>query len=244
MIAIMSRPQSHTLPVIREIAAWNQPPLDAFRATLQSSARMFAKPTGSTIFLTGQRPQAMFFVADGQAILSRIDANGTPSVLQKATSGFLAEASLSSPTYHCDAFCRTACWLIAIPIKELRAAIERDAQVRWAWISMLATEVRRQRSNVERMALKSVRGRLLHFLAMEGEGGKVHLRGTKRELAVDLGITHEALYRTIAALKREGVLTEDRGTLRYLQTEPSSESKPVASGVHRSKSGTSRYAPQ
>ena len=228
----------------REDAIWDHAPLDAFRATLQSRARMFAKPAGSTIFLTGQCPRAMFFVADGQAILSRIDANGTPSVLQKATGGFLAEASLSSPTYHCDAFCRTACRLIAIPIRELRAAIERDARVRWAWISMLAAEVRRQRSNVERMALKSVRGRLLHFLATEGERGKVHLRGTKRELAVDLGITHEALYRTIAALKREGVLAEDRGTLSDLRAEPSSESKPVASGAHRSKSNPARQAPQ
>ena len=209
----------------REDAAWDQPPLDAFRATLQSSARMFARPAGTTIFLTGQRPQAMFFVADGHAVLTRTDVDGTPLVLQKATSGFLAEASLSSPTYHCDAFCRTACRLIAIPIRELRAAIERDARVRWAWISMLAAEVRRQRFNVERMALKSVRGRLLHFLAIEGERGKVHLRGTKRELAADLGISHEALYRTIAALKREGALAEDRGNLSYLRAESSPECK-------------------
>ena len=226
MIAIMSsRPNHRALPVNREDAAWDQAPLDAFRATLQSSARMFTKPVGSTIFLTGQRPQAMFFVADGHAVLSRIDANGTLLVLQKASSGFLAEASLSSPTYHCDAFCRTACRLIAIPIGELRAAIERDAHVRWAWISMLAAEVRRQRSNVERMALKSVRGRLLHFLAMEGKCGKVHLPGTKRELAADLGVSQEALYRTIAALKREGALAEDQGNLSYLQAELFSECK-------------------
>jgi len=186
---------------------------------------MFARPAGSTIFLTGQRPQAMFFVADGHAVLTRTDVDGTPLVLQKATSGFLAEASLSSPTYHCDAFCRTACRLIAIPIRALRAAIERDARVRWAWIAMLAAEVRRQRSNVERMALKSVRGRLLHFLAIEGERGKIHLRGTKRELAADMGISHEALYRTIAALKREGALAEDRGNLSYLRVESSLECK-------------------
>ena len=90
---------------------------------------------------------------------------------------------------------------------------------------MLAAEVRRQRSNVERMALKSVRGRLLHFLAIEGERGKIHLRGTKRELAADLGISHEALYRTIAALKREGALAEDRGSLSYLRAESSPECK-------------------
>jgi death-on-curing protein len=61
------------------------------------------------------------------------------------------------------------------------------------FLAMLAGEIRRQRANVERMSLKSVRERLIHWLLTEGEGGRFALRTTRKELAAELGVTHEAL---------------------------------------------------
>jgi CRP-like cAMP-binding protein len=66
------------------------------------------------------------------------------------------------------------------------------------------------------MALKSVRERLVHWLLIEGEGGRCALRTTRKELAAELGVTHEALYRTIAALVRAGELADEGGALRLL----------------------------
>jgi CRP-like cAMP-binding protein len=97
-------------------------------------------------------------------------------VLQRASGGFLAEASLLSARYHCDAFARTDVELVAFPVEALRGAIDGDARVRWAWIGMLSGEIRRQRAGVERMALKSVRERLLHWLLTEGKDGRCVLR--------------------------------------------------------------------
>ena len=82
--------------------------------------------------------------------------------------------------------------------------------------AMLAGEIRRQRANVERMALKSVRERLIHWLLTEGEGGSFALRTTRKELAAALGVTHEALYRTIAALVRADELADEGNALRLL----------------------------
>jgi CRP-like cAMP-binding protein len=194
---------------------WEEHPLNVF-GVLRGSARVLVKTAGTPIFLSGQRPQWMYFVAAGLAVMSRTDVNGQVLVLHRASRSFLAEASLFSPKYHCDAYSQTQCGLIAFPARELRAAIDTDTGVRWAWISMLAAEVRHLRMNVERMALKTVRDRLIHLLAAEGRDGKAVLPGTKRQLARELGVTHEALYRTIAALKHEGVLVEDRRAL-YLR---------------------------
>jgi CRP-like cAMP-binding protein len=192
---------------------WSVPPLDAFGPSLRGAARPVSKPAGASIFLTGQRPQSLFYVASGEAVMSRIDRRGRVLVLQRAVGGFLAEASLSSGRYHCDGFARTHCELLAFPIAALRKAIDADARVRWAWIGMLAGEIRRQRAGAERLALRSVRERLLHWLLTQGTDGRVALRTTRKELAAELGVTHEALYRTIAVLVRAGELADEGDAL-------------------------------
>jgi CRP-like cAMP-binding protein len=192
---------------------WRRSPLDTFGPVLRAAARHLRKSAGAAIFLTGQRPTRLFFVASGEAVMSRTDRHGRSLVLQRASGGFLAEASLSSARYHCDAHSRTAAELVAFPVELLRRAIDTDARTRWAWIAMLAGEIRRQRANAERLALKSVRERLLHRLLTEGEDGRFVLRTTRKELAAELGVTHEALYRTIGALVRAGELIDDGTSL-------------------------------
>jgi CRP-like cAMP-binding protein len=209
----MAAPQSRIDRSDPAPAPWHLPPLDTFGPELRAAARRLRKPAGATIFLTGQRPTRLFFVASGEAVMSRTDRHGRSLVLQRASDGFLAEASLSSARYHCDAHSRTATELVAFPVDLLRRAIDRDAAIRWAWIAMLAGEIRRQRANAERLALKSVRERLLHRLLTEGEDGRFALRTTRKELAAELGVTHEALYRTIATLVRTGELVDDGTSL-------------------------------
>jgi CRP-like cAMP-binding protein len=172
------------------------------------------KPPGAAIFLAGQRPTWLFFVASGEAALSRTDRNGRSLVLRRVSRGFLAEASLSSARYHCDAHSLAATELIAFPVTAVRRAIDSDAEVRWSWIGMLAAEIRRQRDSAERLSLKSVRERLLHWLLTEGEDGRFVFRTSRKALAAELGVTHEALYRTIAALVRSGELSDDGKSLR------------------------------
>jgi CRP-like cAMP-binding protein len=203
-------------PFQTPIDLWRLPPLDTFGSELRAAARRLRKPAGAAIFLTGQRPTRLFLVAAGEAVMSRTDRHGRSLALQRTSGGFLAEASLSSARYHCDAYSRTSTELVAFPIDLLRRAIDCDAATRWAWIMMLASEIRRQRANVERMALKSVRDRLVHWLLTEGDGGRYVLRTTRKELAAELGVTHEALYRTTAALVRSGELTDEGDALRLL----------------------------
>jgi CRP-like cAMP-binding protein len=193
---------------------WRAPPLDTFGPELRTAARPLAKRAGASIFLTGQRPVRLYFVATGEAVMSRTDRRGRVLVLQRAARGFLAEASLQSARYHCDGFARTDVELIAFPVEMLRRAIDSDARTRWAWIGMLAGEIRRQRAAVERLALRSVRERLLHWMLTEGDGGRIALRTTRKELAAELGVTHEALYRTLAALARAGELVDEGDALR------------------------------
>ncbi len=155
----------------------------------------------------------MFFVVSGEVAMYRSSKQGDELVLQRATHGFVAEASLTSTKYHCDARCRIDTQLLAFPIRSLKRAIDEDQATRWAWVSMLDSQVRQQRAQIERFSLKTVRERLLHLLVTAGQNGILDISGTKMALAAELGVTHEALYRTLARLKKEGMVDSDNHRL-------------------------------
>jgi CRP/FNR family transcriptional regulator, dissimilatory nitrate respiration regulator len=197
-------------------SCWLREPLLHFAPGLRQTARVRELRAGAALFATGQRPGWMHYVARGEALMSRCDRDGRDLILQRATGAFLAEASLRSTRYHCDARVSVDSTLLLFPIQALRAAIDDDAATRWAWIGMLASEIRQQRSHAERMALRTVRERLLHLLVAQADNGRLRLPGTRKDLAAQLGVSHEALYRTIAVLVREKLIGAEAGEIRLL----------------------------
>lgn len=103
--------------------------------------------------------------------------------------------------------------LLRIPLEALRGLLEADSAFAKLWVSLLARQLRGVRTRVERLSLKGAAERVHHLLVSEGRGAhcEVALPGTLKDLARDLGLSHEVLYRTLAALERDGVL-ERRGT--------------------------------
>lgn len=96
------------------------------------------------------------------------------------------------------------------------ARIDRDQGTRWAWIGMLGAQARQQRARIERQSLKTIRERLEHLILSEGSGPAGYpIPGTKIQLAAELGVTPEALYRCLAALQAEGKLSIEAGRLAW-----------------------------
>jgi CRP-like cAMP-binding protein len=188
-------------------------------AALPESARRLTRSLEiqrqSTVFSRGERPQAMFFVLSGEVRLLRRSKSGGEIVLQRTRRGFLAEASLDQPTYHCDAVAAKPTRLLAIKrtafIHALAVGDFRDR-----WIAHLARELRKVRAHTERLSLKTARERIVHFIETEGEVGMVDLNQSKKDWAAELGLTHEALYRTLAQMQKRGelMLEQSRLTLR------------------------------
>lgn len=160
------------------------------------------------VFRNGDRPAAMFFILSGVVQLVRRSMGGDAIVLQRSSRGFLAEASLDQSAYHCDAMVVAPSRMLAIPLRSFRAALE-DKGFRQGWMSHLARELRRVRAQAERLCLRSAQERILHYIEVEGTGGSVVLDRSKKDWASELGISHEALYRTLARMERGGVIRID-----------------------------------
>ena len=165
------------------------------------------------LFLTGKIPQSMFYVVAGEVTLERTGLQGEPVVLQRTRLGFVSEASLKVAKYHCDALAITDSNVIKVPAKELAAALDRDPEFASRWISMLNAEVKRLRLHCERLSMKSLKDRVLHLINTEGKDGKYLVNTGLKSLAGELGVTHEALYRTLAALEKTKTIRREEGLL-------------------------------
>jgi DNA-binding IclR family transcriptional regulator len=62
------------------------------------------------------------------------------------------------------------------------------------------------RLQCERLNLKGVQARVLHWLETEGTGGCCKVTAGYKSLAAELGVSHEALYRALAHMAEAGLV--------------------------------------
>jgi hypothetical protein len=171
---------------------------------------------GDYLFHQGKKPEFMFFVVSGEAVLSRASSHGEPIILQRCKNGFVSEASLLTDVYHCDAIATQSGQAITLPIKSLRDALA-DSKFSMKWVQLLSKEIMRLRTQSERLGLKDIRSKLIHLIETEGKQGVLTLQSDFKSMASEIGVTHEALYRAIATLEKEGLLEKHPDSLELLK---------------------------
>jgi CRP-like cAMP-binding protein len=210
MIAVIraSLAAAHRVP--RRITppdASTHPGLAFLPPDLRARASRLELDAGEILFRTGDRPEQLYFVVEGELLLVRHSRGGQQVVLQRARAGFLAEASIESRRYHCDGVAKSRTIACAFPMAAFRQALADEARFRAAWTSHLAREIRRLRAQCECLALRSAPDRIVHYIESEGADGAIALTQPLKSWALDLGLTHEALYRAIARMKRSGEIS-------------------------------------
>lgn len=165
---------------------------------LRSAERALA--AGGLLFHRGDPVEHLFLVLDGTIELTRHRADGGMVVLQRAApNAVLAEASVFSERYHCDASAVTPSVLLAVPIAVVRAKLVQSPEFAEAWAMYLAHEVQAARLRSEILSLKTVAERLDAWLLSHGEC--LPAKGAWKSLAHEIGVSPEALYRELSRRK-------------------------------------------
>jgi CRP-like cAMP-binding protein len=198
--------------------------MDATRSGLPPALLALASEqvleSGAALFQATSPASAVFFLVVGTIRLVRFGRDGEEIPIHQAYAGeFFAEASLYGDRYHCNAIAIQASTVLALPARDVRRLLEHDRRFSGYWVETLARQLRASRARVERLCLKRAHERVRHLLLTEGTGPqhRYALRGTLKELALYLGLTHEALYRTLADMQRAGDLERDADGLRLLR---------------------------
>lgn len=196
------------------------PNQDWLPASVRAKATERKLKSGEALFRQGDKPVSFFEVTSGRVRLTRVDRAGREVVLYVAGVGeTIAEASLFSNVYHCDAIASSAATVRGYPKAALLSAFDKDRKAAQAFTATLARQVMNLRTRIEQRNIRLARDRVRHYLSVNAgaDGRGVTLTGTLKDLAADLGLTHEALYRTLAALERGGEIRRGRGTITLLR---------------------------
>lgn len=179
--------------------------------------------SGETLFRLGDKTAGFFEVMAGRVRLARVDRSGREIILYVAGAGeTVAEASLFSPAYHCDAIASTDAVVRIYPKTAMLKAFDNDPKAAQAFTATLARQVMNLRTRIEQRNIRSARERLRHYLQVSAgaDGRTVVLTGTLKDLAAELGLTHEALYRALAALERAGEIKRAKGAITLINKPP------------------------
>ncbi len=189
---------------------------DWLPAAVRSAAIDRKLKSGEALFRLGDKSTGFFEVIAGRVRLARVDRSGHEVILYVAGPGeTIAEASLFSSSYHSDAIASTNAVVRIFPKQAVLAAFEKDAKAAQAFTATLARQVMNLRTRIEQRNIRSARERVRHFLKLNAgaDGRTLALRGTLKDLAAELGLSHEALYRTLAALERSGAIKRGKGRI-------------------------------
>ncbi|WP_167524595.1 MULTISPECIES: Crp/Fnr family transcriptional regulator [unclassified Mesorhizobium] len=179
-------------------------------------ARQHSLARGEILFRKDDPTAGLYQVKQGQVRLSRVDHTGREVVLHAACAGgLIAEASLFAQVYQCDAVAMTDATVRLYPKDALLAELRQNPEALAGFAAGLAHELMALRARLELRNIRSARERVETYLALNtgADGRTIALRGTAKALAAELGLTHEALYRTLSTLQAEGIIARTKDAI-------------------------------
>lgn len=154
------------------------------------------------LFFTGDPVTEVFLVRAGQVGLRRVSHEGAEMFLQTARPGeVIAEGSVYSERYHCDGVAMRPSRVAVLPRDRFRDRLRQDPRLMELWSARLAHAVQAARLRAEIRGLRTVSERLDAWLGLQGG---LPPRGRWQEVAAELGVSREALYRELGRRRGPG----------------------------------------
>lgn len=188
------------------------------QALLAEARRRNLEP-GEALFRQGEPATAIFVVEAGRVLLVRHTTEGVRVTVHAARAGeTFAEAALFSERYHCDAVADLASRVAVLPKGAVRRALRAAPETALGFMRQMAGQIQMLRARLELRNVRSARERILQYLALAPRdvGGVIRLDRPLKQVAAEIGLTHEALYRTLAALEAEGRIAREGRTIRLV----------------------------
>ena len=182
----------------------------------QGSLERRSLARNEVLFRQGDKVRAIYFVEEGRLRLERRTFDGRLLILGTTPANeFFVEAALFSDVFHCDAVAAEPSRVRVYPKAMVLNALRTDPESAMSFLADVAHQVIELRQRLELMKVRSAKERLMLYLdANAGPDGRtVNLRGQLQDIASDLGLTPEALYRTLASLEREGAIERADGRI-------------------------------
>lgn len=176
---------------------------------------------GGFVFQQGDPASHLYLVRYGRIRLVRYTQEGQRCTLFVAETGqTFAEAALFAERYHCSALADTDSRVAGFDKQRLLAHLRGNPEMALGYIALLSHQVHELRTLIELRTIRSAKERLLTYLLQHAEpdSNTVQVARSLKDLAQELGLAHETLYRTLAELEREGQVERGPAAIKIKNT--------------------------
>ncbi len=191
--------------------------LDSLPAALQSAATFQNLVAGQVLFHEREPAQAIFAVAVGRFRLVRYTSEGQLVTFQVVRAGeSFCESALFLDSYNCNAVAEVPSQAIAYPKQILLSVLRERPDFAINFMERFERKSQWLKSLIELRSIRSARERVLQYLltlARHSATTSLTFDRPLKNVASELGLSPEVLYRTLAQLEREGVITRARGQI-------------------------------
>lgn len=150
----------------------------------------------------------------GRLRLQRTTFDGRSLILDTTVAGsFFVEAALFSDAFHCDAVAAEPSQVRVYPKDAVLQRLRSDPASAMSFLSHLAHQIIAVRQRLELMKVRSAKARVMLYLQFHAgrDGRTVDLPEQLQDIAADLGLSRETLYRTLAGLEKAGAIERAGG---------------------------------
>src|SRR5579872_2797067 len=172
---------------------------------------------GEALFRQGDPAKAIFRLESGQIYLLRHTEDGASVVMHVPRPGeTFAEAALFADEYHCDAIAQTTSRVSVVNKRDMLREARHDPSAMLEFARVMAGQVRDLRARLEIRNIRGADHRLLAWLRLKARGNppSVELDLSWTQVSEEIGLTREAIYRALSAMRRAGQIRMEGRVIR------------------------------
>lgn len=172
------------------------------------------------LFQQGEQAKSLFWLETGRLKLVSFAEPQMVFHYWVNAGELFAETVLFEVTYGCTAIAIQSSSIILIDRHEFLCALRKSEELNNAYLNHLTKRFSDVKQLLTLRSIRSARDRLLHYLFQHLPPGEnsVLLSTSLKELAMELGISPEALSRTFAEIESEGMIQRKKGVIIFDDT--------------------------
>ena len=183
---------------------------DSLPSELQQKARERELFPRQVLFHHQDTAQYVFAVREGRISIGRYTCEGNLVIFQTVRAGeSFAESALFTDTYQCNAVVERPSRIIYYPKNLVWQALQNKPDLALKLLPKLALRSQSLKNLLELRSIRSASDRILQYLFFSVSPGQSEIIFDRsyKDIATELGLSAEVLYRSLAELERSGVIS-------------------------------------
>ncbi|MDJ0589835.1 MAG: Crp/Fnr family transcriptional regulator [Pleurocapsa sp. MO_226.B13] len=195
---------------------------DSLPSQLRDSASYQNLVAGQVLFHHRDSAEYIFALEVGRIRLVRYTCEGNLVVFQivRAKESF-AESALFTELYHCNAIVEVPSRVIAYPKTVVWEVLQNNPDLALSLLRRFDRKSQSLKKLLELRSIRSARDRLLQYLLFSASPGetKIVFDRSYKNIASELGLSSETLYRNLSELERSGIISRQGREIELLIPE-------------------------